>query len=422
MSVIVIEEEDREEMEKILSNIEQDFLKLKRKPENEFITERLYRNIHSFKGIASLFNLFKIEQITSKLESILREVKEKRFKINNEILEALLNSVDMIKLLFYSIDLKKEKNKERKRWDVEPIIELLDRVVEEKEKFSLVKDTDKAFAGNGASQEEQIIAEILARFSSAKQYDEIINIKYSKLKEMISLSEQMMMQHKVLEDISSSLKSKAIKTIIENQKKIIQQLIHSLKDSSVQPVSSILTDLSANIWKLARYAGKEVELVIFGGEAELERYILAHIREPIIHIIRNSIDHGIEEPEERIKVGKPTKGIISVVITELPTRVDIAIEDDGRGIDWEKIREKAIENGLVNANVAANLTEKELKKFLFYPGFSTARKVTRISGRGIGLDVVKGKMDQIGGEVDVKTKKGRRTTVVLRIPRNRKII
>jgi two-component system chemotaxis sensor kinase CheA len=161
---------------------------------------------------------------------------------------------------------------------------------------------------------------------------------------------------------------------------------------------------------------KQVRLDMEGKETELDRTIIEAIKDPLTHIVRNSVDHGIESPSDRVKAGKPAEGRLLVKAFHEGGQVIIEIEDDGGGINTEKVRAKAIQNGIITAEAAARMGERELINMIFAPGFSTADKVSNISGRGVGMDVVKTNIEKIGGSVDVQSLLGKGTTLKIKIP------
>jgi Chemotaxis protein histidine kinase and related kinases len=173
---------------------------------------------------------------------------------------------------------------------------------------------------------------------------------------------------------------------------------------------------------LARSTGKEVKLNIFGAETEVDRTIIDEIGEPLIHLIRNAIDHGIETPQERIALGKPSAGLVELKAYHDGDSVVIEVSDDGRGIDIDKVLKRAIEQKLVSREEAETLSQQEILQFIFEAGFSTAEKVTDISGRGVGMDVVKTKIESIGGVVDIDSRPNLGTRFIIRLPLTLSII
>ena len=184
----------------------------------------------------------------------------------------------------------------------------------------------------------------------------------------------------------------------------------------MQPIGNIWGKFPRVVRDLATACGKQIRLEMEGKETELDKTIVEAIKDPLTHIVRNSVDHGIEKPERRVAVGKPAEGRLLLRAYHEGGQVIIEISDDGGGLDADKIRRKAVEKGLITPEQAARMGEREGVNLIFLPGFSTAEKVTNVSGRGVGMDVVKTNIEKIGGTVDVQSKAGTGTTVRMKIP------
>jgi chemosensory pili system protein ChpA (sensor histidine kinase/response regulator) len=196
------------------------------------------------------------------------------------------------------------------------------------------------------------------------------------------------------------------------------KLAHRLQDEITQarmvPIGNLYTRLSRTVRDAAKAANKKVELTLAGAETELDNNIIQQISDPLIHLVRNAVAHGLERDEERYNLGKSDSGNVAVRAYHRGNHIYIEVEDDGRGIDYEKVRKTAIENGMIAAD--AELTERELLDLLFQPGFSTAPRKTELAGRGVGLDVVKSNLAQLNGEIEVETEKGHGTRFTLKVP------
>ncbi len=182
------------------------------------------------------------------------------------------------------------------------------------------------------------------------------------------------------------------------------------------PIGKVFNKFPRMVRDLARELHKEIELVISGEETELDKSIVEEIGDPLVHIIRNSCDHGIEPPEERIKMGKPPKGTIWLKAYNEGNHIIIEIVDDGRGMDPEILKQKALEKGIISEKEADQMSDKEAYMLIFKPGFSTAAKVTNVSGRGVGMDVVKSNIEKLNGIIEIDSEKGKGTTLKLKIP------
>ena len=198
------------------------------------------------------------------------------------------------------------------------------------------------------------------------------------------------------------------------------KLAHRLQDEITQarmvPIGNLYTRLSRTVRDAAKAAGKQVDLTLAGAETELDNNIIQQISDPLIHLVRNAVAHGMEKQEERYSLGKTDHGNLAVRAYHRGNHIFIEVEDDGRGIDYNKVRTTAIELGLATAENAAALDENELLDFLFHPGFSTAPRKTELAGRGVGLDVVRANLASLNGEIEIETEKGQGTRFTLKVP------
>lgn len=181
------------------------------------------------------------------------------------------------------------------------------------------------------------------------------------------------------------------------------------------PVSGLFRRMIRLVHDISVKAGKKVELVLVGEETEIDKTVIETITDPLVHLLRNSLDHGLEPPDERLAAGKPEKGTVSLTASHEEGEVWVVIEDDGRGLDRDKILEKAISKGMIDGD-GSDTSDNEIYNLIFAPGFSTADQVTDISGRGVGMDVVKRNLEKIKGKINVTSTPGQGTKITLRIP------
>ncbi|HLW84839.1 MAG TPA: chemotaxis protein CheA, partial [Candidatus Sulfotelmatobacter sp.] len=200
------------------------------------------------------------------------------------------------------------------------------------------------------------------------------------------------------------------------QARVLNDLQRSVMKIRMVPVEQLFRRFPRMVRDVSRQCGREVELVLSGQETDLDKGILDAIAEPLTHLVRNAVSHGIESPEERSRAGKPPRGIVRLNAYHQGNQVVVEISDDGRGIDAQKIRAKAVEMGMTTTEEAARLTEAEAVNFIFRPGFSTAEQVTEVSGRGVGMDVVQSVLHRLKASVSVETRPGQGTTFRLKLP------
>ncbi len=266
--------------------------------------------------------------------------------------------------------------------------------------------TDKKEANATAKKDEAKIATM--RVASSK-IDELVNA----VSELVTMQAQ-------LNVVAERQGIPSLSAIAEQMEKTTRTLRENAFSLSLIPLGGELVRFQRLVRDLSNNLHKQLEFVVEGGEIELDKNIIEHLTDPLMHMIRNSGDHGIELPEERIVAGKDPKGIIKLKAFYSGSSVIIQLSDDGKGMDPDKIFKKAVEKGLVSAN--AKLTKKETLNLIFASGFSTAEKVSDVSGRGVGMDVVKSKIAEIRGEVSIDSEVGKGTTFTLDLPLTLSII
>jgi two-component system chemotaxis sensor kinase CheA len=196
----------------------------------------------------------------------------------------------------------------------------------------------------------------------------------------------------------------------------LDELQAGILEVRMVPLEQVFEKLARMVRKLARDVGKQVEFHVSGGDVELDKLIVEDLSDPLMHLIRNAIDHAIEPPELRVRRGKPAAGQVRLTAAQKGNHVQIVVEDDGAGIDEERIREVAVQRGLASGDAVRDLPRRELMNLIFVPGFSTARQVTALSGRGVGMDVVKNNIANLSGIIELQTERGRGTRFEITLP------
>jgi len=244
-----------------------------------------------------------------------------------------------------------------------------------------------------------------------------VRVDIERLDALMNLVSELIITRSRLADIDNFDKRHSnMNEAIEYLERITTNLHDAVMKVRMVPIERVFNRFPRMVRDLAKELGKEIVLDMSGEETEVDRTVIDEIGDPLIHLIRNSIDHGIEDPETRKKLGKPESGTVRLTSYPDGNNVVIEVEDDGRGIDIDKVKAKAVQKGLLSEEQAANLDEREAIHLLFQPGFSTADKVSDLSGRGVGLDVVKTKIESLGGVVEVKTSPGKGSIFTIRLP------
>lgn len=243
-----------------------------------------------------------------------------------------------------------------------------------------------------------------------------------RIDDLLNIFEEVIIDRGRLEVISEEFDNQVLKDTVEHLGRVTSEMQNLILSMRMVPIEQVFNRFPRMIRGLAKELNKKINLEIIGSETELDRTVIDEIGDPLVHLIRNSIDHGIELPEVRAQAGKSEEGHLILRAYHSGNHVFIEIEDDGAGINREKVQMKAIEKGLILAEEAELLSDDEIANFILSSGFSTADQISDISGRGVGLDVVKSKMEALGGEISIKTEKGKGSIFSIQLPLTLSII
>lgn len=243
-----------------------------------------------------------------------------------------------------------------------------------------------------------------------------VRVDIERLDVLMNLASELIIIKNSLENVDGLKQNSAFNESVEYLERITTNLHDAVMKVRMVPVEQVFNRFPRMVRDLSRKLNKEIELEMTGKETELDRTVIDEIGDPLVHLLRNAADHGLETPAERTSAGKPSTGHVILKAFQDGNNVIIQVKDDGKGIDINKIKAKAIKNNLVSADEAENLKDKQILDFLLMPGFSTAKEITDVSGRGVGLDVVKTKIQSLGGNIEVDTKLGEGSTFTIRLP------
>jgi two-component system chemotaxis sensor kinase CheA len=246
--------------------------------------------------------------------------------------------------------------------------------------------------------------------------ESVVRVNVGVLDKIMNIVGELVLARNQILQYNNRHQSLEFNKLVQELNLITSELQTEVMSTRMQPVGNVLTKFERIVRDLARQNNKKIDLQLYGKDTELDKTLLEAIKDPLVHIVRNAADHGLETVEERVQAGKPEVGVISIKSYNESGQVTVEITDDGRGLNKEKILSKAIEKGVLDEAEALNLSEQQIFMLIFAPGFSTAEKVTNISGRGVGMDVVKTNIEKIGGSVSISSDLGKGTTFKLRIP------
>jgi two-component system chemotaxis sensor kinase CheA len=293
----------------------------------------------------------------------------------------------------------------------------IDEIKKRLQSISEQKKTDPEDARESKIKETDLVQPAIAE--KVKSI-ESIKVDSKKLDDLINLVSELVTLNSRLEIQTEHLQDDAIKKTIKSVSKLSKKFRDNALELRLIPVKVLILKLQRLVRDLSKSLNKEIEFITQGTHTELDKNIISKLESPLMHILRNSIDHGIEAEEERLKQGKPARGVVRFIAFYSGSNVFIQIQDDGRGIDAEKVKQKAIEKGLINKDDDPG--KQDVFNLLFTPGFSTASKVSNVSGRGVGLDVVKKEITDMRGEIDIESEKGLGTSFTLKLPLTLSII
>ncbi len=410
----------KQESEKHLEKSDNLIIELEKQPDNIEIIKEIKREIHTLKGSSRMIGLNNISKVAHQIENIFENLESKELKISSQLITFILKWLDWIKNAIEKIpdEPQLEENfEENFNTTIENIKKNISPIIEKtEEKQKSTEETQKKKVDYLSIKFEKIkslltfsniFSNYLGRFKYFTEKLEQINYNEISKNDLVSMIE------KFKDELSYELHFYELYT------KQFQDLVSSL---ILVPLNTIFNNYPRLIRDIAISTQKDVNFTIEGKDLEIDKQLIEHINNVLIHLLRNAVDHGIETPMERIKIGKQPKGNITLKAYSQMDRMIIEIKDDGKGIDIEKVKEKAIKNKLISVEEANNLTENEILQFIFKSGFSTKENVNDFSGRGVGLDVVADTMKKFNSEVIVKTEKNKGTTFILSFPLNSSIM
>ncbi|MBE7412918.1 MAG: chemotaxis protein CheA [Leptospiraceae bacterium] len=400
----------------ILSAVEDNMLILENSPQNESVINEIFRGIHTLKGDSGFLKLSDIQTLSHAFETLLGKCRSKLILIDSEKISLFLSVLETIKKMIKNISLKlKVLTKEIP----DAIFENVD-IVEPLQQLQTVlsggavshiktdqTDTDNA---NQLNKTTEILLTDTIRVPQKKIED--AEEMVGELTIALSLVKQVA--------ISNNNQDKSTAEKLDQMELTIEQLQKNILKMKMFPIGSIFNKLSRTVRDLSQKLNKKIQFETIGSEVEIDKTLIDQIHSPLSHIIRNCIDHGIESSADRLKKGKSEFGTISLKVENIADNVSIEVRDNGAGLNQEKILSKAIEKKIITNN--QELTDSQIYNLIFMPGFSTSDEITEISGRGVGMDVVRTTIEQLGGNISLSSTMNIGTTMSIKLPLSSSII
>lgn len=429
------------ESSELIENVIQDVVIIEHSPDEE-IVNGIFRAVHTIKGTSSFLGFNGLSQLAHKAEDVMGMIRKGEMKPDQEIADVLLEAFDLIKLMIEDIRAKSPEERETSA----AIERLEDLLKEDRKKIGEILVEEKVITRDERDEvlekqkqgkekkfgeivvEEKLITETQLNSYLSKQKavkeEQTIRIDVKKLDELMNLVGELVLGKNRLILLDSLVKKGSeddglldnlgdVTSYIEG---ITNGLQLSVMRARLVPVGKLFNKIPRQVRDLCSEFKKDIELKVEGENTELDRSLIEALHDPLIHIIRNSVDHGIEAPEERIKKGKRGKGLVSIKAYNEGNHVIIEVFDDGKGIDIQVVKEKVKEKGIMGDTELNNLSEKEAMNLIFIPGLSTAKKISKVSGRGVGMDVVKTNIEKMNGQAYIDSEEGKWSKLTIRLP------
>jgi len=431
------------EAEESLDRIDPLFVNLETEGYNRDVLNEIFRSMHTIKGAAGFLGLQSIVDVAHNAENILKRLRDGEVALTRPLVDVILKGVDMLRLLIRHLRLKDGIEE-----DTSPLVKELNDAIktsQEIEERSVVNRPDEGVTGSieidrGAAVEgEGVYGTAGATMDVATSRNQVepggdridrgeviqtLRVDINRIDKVMDLTGEVVLVRNRLLNIADYLEARYpddpyVESLFETVSfldLVTSDMQLAVMKIRMQPIKKVFSKFPRLVRDISASLGKAVDLKISGEDTEVDKSVIESIGDPMVHIIRNAIDHGLEPPEERRAKGKPERGTISIDAYQKGNQIVIEISDDGRGIDVERVKRKAVERAIITEDEARRMTDDGAINLIFLPGFSTADSATELSGRGVGMDVVKTNISKLNGYVEVNTKRDGGTVFRISIP------
>lgn len=424
------------EADELLLSLDTNLVELENRPDDSDLLNEIFRAAHTIKGTSSFLGLENVTTLAHRMEDVLNKLRKNELVLSADIMDVLLRSLDILKNLIENV-----KNNDENKPETTTIIDELTKIFNGETVTAIKKKTEqpeniinqKIAEPIPVESQQQVEPENTPADNSTgnspkqaktKNSEQTIRVGVDRLDSLLNMMGELVLGRNSMIQAVTDLTHKYdgedelgyLSQTANNINFITTELQDAVMKMRMQPVSNIFKKFPRLVRDLARDSQKAIDLQIFGETTEVDKSVLEEIGDPLVHILRNSCDHGIESPEDRTAKGKPEKGTIKLSAAQEGSHIVIKVEDDGKGFDLEAIKEKAIERGLSTKAELDNMLDKQIFGFIFEAGFSTARQVTGVSGRGVGMDVVRTNIEKLNGIIELDSQKDVGTTITIKLP------
>lgn len=404
-----------------LSRLDQEIVELERRPKDANLLASIFRTIHTIKGTCGFLGFTLLEGVAHEAENILSQLRSGQREISEPLISIILESIDATKSILRSIESAGSEGPDvysdlRQRLGIAAKQQPPATLPAPQPEVASDHPPAPATSAPAAAPPGPPAPAAQDTEKGQSVSDTAIRVDVGLLDKLMNLVGELVLARNQVLQFNSQREDAALNATSQRLNLITTELQEGVMKTRMQPIGLVWNKLPRLVRDVSHSLGRHVRLEMDGADTELDKTIIEAIKDPLTHLVRNACDHGIESPEERVRQGKPSHGILHLRAYHEGGQVNIEISDNGAGMDIERVKQKAIEKGLCSAERAARMNDREALNLIFLPGFSTAKQVTNVSGRGVGMDVVKSNIERIGGAVDITTQLGAWTTVKLKIP------
>ncbi len=449
------------EMREILELLDDDLIVLEKSPEDTALLNQIFRFVHNIKGASGIMGFEALIRVTHEAENVLNRLRNGDIHLTHEIMDVILEATNLVKLLIG--DIRNGEGKERETGEtIERLIAInnstvkllnisgsevvaegvpepvpQEKTIAESNESALLVQEPAPVVGSGVSSPGITAAPAIVvkpspvprpRQLEAKEPltdNSTVRVDVKRLDDLMDQVGELVLERNRMTQLNQERQQNSDDQLNFKEEfgKLTKRMSFVTSELQMQvlkmrmiPVGNVFKKFPRIVRSVSRDLQKEVDLQIVGEETELDRSVVDEIGDPLIHLIRNALDHGLESPEERLASGKPRCGVLVLSALHEGNQIVISITDDGRGIDTDRVSSKAVEKGLISEEQLVGMSQREIFDLIFLPGFSTKEVTSDLSGRGVGMDVVKTNIKKLNGLIDIKSDKGRGSEFVLRLP------
>jgi two-component system chemotaxis sensor kinase CheA len=409
-----------------LARIETQVLTLERDPCDSEALNSVFRGFHTMKGLAGFLELWAVQKLAHEVEAVLEKARSFQMKITPRAIDVILESADHLRQWMAHLESMLQKQTSDPPWQDDALLMRIRALTSDAS-----PETHAELAALAMAMESKPAAQTAAPQATAdeavsnsadgartERRSEAMSVKVNtaKLDYLVDMAGEMVIAESLVrhDPDLKTIKSQRLQRNVAQLMRITTELQKTAMAMRLVPIGPLFKRMARLVRDLSRQFGKQVEMLTEGDEIELDRTIVEELADPLMHMVRNSLDHGIESPADRVAKGKNAAAQVTLRAHHQAGQVVIQIADDGRGLDREKILQKAIERGLIASG--AGLSDNEIYNLVFEPGFSTATQVTNVSGRGVGMDVVRRHIEKLRGRIEIHSQQGVGATFLLKLP------